>query len=59
MKGWLMFFGVVTCISAVILVIVGLALHAGGITMYGVASLCAAVATICGSSWIKSFCLEN
>ncbi len=59
MRGWLMFFGVVACIGAAILVIVGLAVHAGGIAMYGVASLCSAVATICGSSWIKSFCLEN
>jgi len=59
MRGWLMFFGVVACIGAAILVIVGLAVHAGGIAMYGVASLCSAVATICGSSWIKSNCLEK
>ncbi|MBQ4040563.1 MAG: hypothetical protein IJC91_05435, partial [Oscillospiraceae bacterium] len=59
MKGWLMFIGVMAIIGAVIFVIVGLAIPANGILMYGISALFSAIATICGSSWIKSNCLEN
>lgn len=58
-KGWLVFVGVMSIISAVVCVIAGLAIPAGGMFMYGISTLFAAIATLCGSSWIKSNCLEK
>ena len=59
MKGWLMFIGVMAIIGAVIFIIVGLAISAGGVLMCGISTLFSAIATICGNSWIKSNCLEK
>ena len=56
-KGWLMFFGIVSVISAVVLIIAGLGAFSTSLLFTGVANAFAAVATICGSSWIKKNCL--
>ena len=55
-KRWLTFIGILSIISAVILLIVGLAIPLDFITKMAVGTLCYALATIFGGSWVKSNC---
>jgi len=57
-KNWLMFFGIISIIGAVIVVVIGLGVSSTAVLFMGVAGLMAAIATICGSSWIKKNCLQ-
>ena len=56
-KNWLMFIGVVSIISAVIVIVIGLGVSSTSVLLTGAANLMSAIATICASSWIKKSCL--